>query len=92
MTIKVFGKKNCAKCQTTKNKLHFFLKKWNIADKIKVNFYDMDLVEGLAEGAFYDVGKVPTTVLEKEGKEKARWAGEVPKSEEFKKHLLAGTA
>lgn len=88
MEIKIFGKKNCAKCQTTKNKFHFFLKKWNISDKVKVGFCDMDTVDGLAEGAFYSVGKVPTTILENEGREAARWTGEVPKSEDFKKYLV----
>jgi len=86
--IKIFGKKSCAKCQTTKNKFLFFLKKWKISDKVVVNFYDMDTVDGLAEGSFYNVGKVPTTILEGEGGEEARWTGEVPKSENFKKYLL----
>ena len=64
------------------------MKKWNISDKVKVGLYDMDTVEGLTEGAFYSVGKVPTVVLEKEGKEVVRWTGEVPKSEDFKRHLI----
>ncbi|MCD5401799.1 thioredoxin family protein [candidate division NPL-UPA2 bacterium] len=88
MEIKIFGKKSCVKCQTTKNKFHFFLKKWNISDKVRANFYDMDTVEGLSEGAFYGVGRVPTTILENEGREKARWTGEVPKSGDFKKYLI----
>ncbi|MCD5397335.1 thioredoxin family protein [candidate division NPL-UPA2 bacterium] len=88
MEIKIFGKKNCAKCQTTKNKLHFFLKKWDIGDKIKVSFYDMDTVEGLSEGAFYGVGKIPTTILENGGREMVRWTEKVPKSEDLKKYLM----
>ncbi len=87
MEIKIFGKKDCAKCQTTKNKLHFFLKKWGISDKVKAIFYDMDAVEGLSEGAFYGVGEIPTTILEDEDGERARWTGEVPKSGDFKKFL-----
>jgi len=88
MEIKIFGKTDCAKCQTTKNKFHFFLKKWNVSDKVEVTFYDMDTMDGLTEGAFYSVGKVPTTILEDEGEEKSRWAGEVPKSEDIKKYLV----
>ncbi len=88
MQIKIFGKKTCAKCQTTKNKFHFFLQKWNISDKVAIRFYDMDTVDGLAEGAFYSVGEVPTSILEKDGREEARWIGEVPKSEDFKKYLV----
>jgi len=86
--IKIFGKKNCAKCQTTKNKFHFFLKEWKVSDKVKVSFYDMDTVDGLAEGAFYGVGEVPTSILEKDGREEVRWTGAVPKSEDFKKYLI----
>jgi len=83
-SIKIFGKPNCAKCRTTKNKLEFFLPKWNVSNKIKMVFYDMDTVEGLAEGAFYDVDNVPTTLVEKDGKEIKRWELEVPSSEEMK--------
>jgi len=86
--IKIFGKKDCAKCQTTKNKFNFFLKKWNIYDKVRIDFYDMDTVDGLAEGAFYNVGAIPTTILENGKGETARWTGEVPKSEDFRKHLV----
>ena len=89
MKIKIFGKKDCAKCQTTKNKFNFFLKKWNIHDKVSVDFYDMDTVDGMAEGAFHNVGEIPTTILENGGAEKARWPGEVPKSKDVKKHLVA---
>lgn len=88
MEVKIFGKKDCAKCQTTKNKFNFFLKKWNISDKAKISFYDMDAVDGLTESAYYGVGKIPTTVIENDGEEKIRWSGEVPKSEDFKKYLV----
>ena len=82
-TIKLFGKPGCAKCQTTKNKLEFFLPKWNVSNQVKMSFYDMDTVEGLAEGAFYDVDNVPTTIVEKDGKEIKRWELEVPSSKEM---------
>ena len=82
-TIKLFGKPGCAKCKTTKNKLEFFLPKWNVSNQVKMSFYDMDTVEGLAEGAFYDVDNVPTTIVEKDGKEIKRWELEVPPSKEM---------
>ena len=82
-SIKVFGKPNCAKCKTTKNKLEFFLPKWNVSNQVKMSFYDMDTVDGLAEGAFYDVDNIPTTVVEKDGKEIKRWELEVPPSKEI---------
>ena len=84
MKIKVFGKKGCAKCDTTKNKINHFLQKNNCADKALLEFFDLDTVEGMAEGAYHDVLKVPTTVIEKESNPLARWEGEVPKTDEFK--------
>ncbi len=82
-SIKVFGKPDCAKCKTTKNKLEFFLPKWNVSDQVKMSFYNMDTVEGLAEGAFYNVDNIPTTLVEKDGKEIKRWELEVPPSGEI---------
>ena len=87
MKIKVFGKKDCAKCETTKNKFNHFISKNNYSDKVDLEFHDMDTVDGMAEGAFCDVLKIPTTVIEKEDATIARWEGEVPNSEEFKTHF-----
>ena len=83
MKIKVFGKKNCAKCETTKNKLGHFLKKNNYESIVGLEFHDIDTVDGMAEGAFHDVLKIPTTVIEREDSILARWEGEVPKTEEI---------
>ena len=84
MKIKVFGKKDCAKCETTKNKFTHFINKNNHTEKVGLEFHDMDTVDGIAEGAFCDVLKIPTTIIEKEDTVIARWEGEVPNSEEFK--------
>jgi len=87
MNFKIFGKKNCAKCKSTKQKLEFFLKKWKI-EGVKLSFYDMNTIDGLSEGALHDVLKIPTTILEVAGKIKVKWEGEIPKSEEVKEHLI----
>lgn len=87
MKIKVFGKRNCAKCETVKNKIGHFLKKNECADKVSVEFQDMDTVEGMAEGAYYDVLKIPTSIFEKGGEIIARWDGEVPLTEDFRKYI-----
>ena len=87
MEIKVFGKENCAKCTTTKNKLNHFLKKWDYADSATISFFDVDTMDGMAEGAFYDVGNIPTTIIEHDGSEIAKWDGEVPNSDEVKTHF-----
>lgn len=88
MKIKIFGKKRCAICETTKNKFEHFLKKNNYQESIILEFYDMDTIDGLAEGAYYDVLKIPTTVIEKEADILCRWDGEVPRTEEFKKYIV----
>jgi hypothetical protein len=85
MKIKVFGKKSCAKCETTKNKISHFIKKNEYEDKVSLEFQDMDTVEGMAEGAYYDVLKVPTSIVERGSEVIARWDGEVPKTEDFSK-------
>ncbi len=88
MQVKIFGKKDCAKCRTTKNKIEFFVSKWNLKEKLKILFLDLDTVEGLTEGALNDVLRVPTTILERDGDVLVRWDGEVPNSDEFKNYII----
>jgi len=88
MQVKIFGKKDCAKCRTTKNKIEFFISKWNLKEKLKILFLDLDTVEGLAEGALNDVLRIPTTILERDGNVLVRWDGEVPNSDEFKNYII----
>ena len=87
MKVRIFGKKDCAKCETTKNKFNHFLSKSNRINDVGLEFYDMDTVDGMAEGAYNDVLKIPTTLIESEEKILARWEGEVPKTEEFQAHF-----
>ncbi len=87
MKIKVFGKKGCAKCETTKNKIHHFVTKWEADKKVEVSFHDMETVDGMAEGAFNDVLQIPTTIVEKDNQVVFRCDGEVPLSDQIKEHL-----
>lgn len=87
LKIKIFGKENCGKCRSTKNKLEFFISKWNFADRVELLFYDMDTVDGMAEGAYHDVLDIPTTIFEWGGIHLARWDGEVPRSDDFRQHF-----
>ena len=41
-----------------------------------VVFFDMDTVDGMAEGAFRDVADIPTTIVRDSGVDLARWDGE----------------
>lgn len=87
MQIKVFGKPGCEYCKTTVKKFETFLNLWKVADKVELSFFDMETVDGLAEGAFLGVLKIPTSIIEKDGQVVARWDGVVPVSEEFKPHF-----
>jgi len=86
MEIKVFGKPGCEYCKTTMKKFETFLGRWNIQEsQVKLSFFDMETnVDGMAEGAFYSVTKIPATVIEKGGDILKRWDGVVPLSEEFR--------
>jgi hypothetical protein len=88
MKVKIFGKSGCAKCDTTKNKLKHFIGKWEIDDKVELTFHDMDTVDGMAEGAYNDVMRIPTTIFEENDNIVARWDGEVPHSDKVKEHLV----
>ena len=83
MKIKVFGKQNCAKCETTKNKINHYLKKNKASADTLLEFHDLDTIDGMAEGAYHDVLRVPTTIIEKDENILMRWDGEVPKTEDF---------
>jgi glutaredoxin len=86
--VKVFGKPGCEYCKTTVKKFETFFDRWNIdKNQAPLSFFDMEQVDGLAEGAFYSVSKIPATIIEKDGRILARWDGAVPKSEEFKKYF-----
>jgi thiol-disulfide isomerase/thioredoxin len=89
MEVKVFGKQDCEFCKTTMKKFETFLGRWNIdPSDVRLKFFDMETVDGLAEGAFYSVVKIPATVIKKDEEILGRWDGKVPLSEEFKDFFL----
>lgn len=88
MKVKVFGKPGCEFCKTTMKKFETFLKRWQIdPQSVELTFFDMETVDGLAEGAFYSVVKIPSTVIENNDSVLVRWDGQVPLSEEFKAYF-----
>lgn len=89
MKVKIFGKEDCAKCQTTKNKFKHFITKLEVDEKVKLDYHDLESIDGQAEGAYNDVSRVvlPTTIIEKDGEIIARWEGEIA-SDEIKAHLV----
>ena len=89
MQIDVFGRQDCAKCDTTKHKVEHFMTKLGVADRVEFRFYDMETVDGRTEGAYRDVFDVPTTIIQRDGQDLVRWSG-VPPTAGIKEHL--GTA
>jgi hypothetical protein len=90
MEIQVFGKQNCGKCDSTKHKVAHLLGKHGLQERIPFKFFDLDTVDGLAEGAYRDVHAVPTTIIEDDGRDLVRWEGVIPDSVDIKQYL--GTA
>jgi hypothetical protein len=87
MEIQVFGKQNCGKCESTKHKIEHFITRLGLVERVQFTFFDMDTVDGLAEGAFYDVYNVPTTIIRNNGSDLVRWDGVVPDSLELKQYF-----
>ena len=90
MQVEVFGKQDCAKCESTKHKLEHFINKLGVAERVEFRFHDMDTVDGLTEGAFRDVFDIPTTIVQRDGQDLVRWAGMIPPTAGIKQQL--GTA
>jgi len=89
MKIHVFGKPGCARCESTKAKLGHFLKKWQVEERVKLDFVRLDTADGLACGAFnnvYDTMPV-TIVFGDDDRALARWEGDVPPSAEVARAL-----
>ncbi len=87
MEFKVFGTKECSGCKTSMKQLDFYLKRWEISDSVNLCFYDMETSEGLAEGAYHEVVKIPTTILMDTDTLLARWEGVVPPADDVKSYL-----
>ena len=87
MNIVIFGKVGCARCSTTKDKVNHLVTKLGMKDQVGIQFMDMDTVDGLAEGSYYDVFNIPVTIVSRQGQQLARWDGVVPKSDELRLSL-----
>ena len=81
-TFKVFGKKTCPFCPKARAKVEYFVKRWKV--DAPVVYYDIDVPEGMAEGAWYDVFETPTIVLEESGAILKRWVKFPPLFQELK--------
>ena len=87
MKVFIFGKTGCARCDSTKRKVTHLLDRWGVKEQVNMNFVNLDTVEGLAEGSFYDVTQIPVTIVTRQEQEVARWDGVVPASDELRMSL-----
>jgi hypothetical protein len=87
MQVLVFGRPTCQVCKQAIEKIDYFLDKWKYKEQVPISYFDMETVDGLAEGAFYEVSDIPTVVLQYKKKELDRWVKRPPLSKELKPHL-----
>lgn len=83
MIVKLFTKKDCPRCPAAKELIGKVEEK---KKEIKMEKYDVETVEGMAEAAFYTVMATPTIlVCDENGVEVKGWRGETPDLTEFEK-------
>ena len=87
MQIMVFGRPGCSVCKQAVEKIDYFLNKWEYKKQVPVYYFDMETVDGLAEGAYHEVYEIPTVVLLAANEEQERWLKRPPLSKELKPHL-----
>lgn len=87
MEIDIFGKADCVKCEAAKEMIKSLLSEGELTKKIKVRYYDMESMDGMAEGAFNDVLDIPTIIFKDKDKKIARWDGHAPTINEMRAYL-----
>lgn len=85
MEIKLFGTKLCPGCNMAVKRINEVIEGYD--GKVAVNYYDMETVDGLMEGALNEVMKLPTIVLSSRGELVARWNGDVPEADDLRERL-----
>jgi len=84
--VYIFGKPTCPVCKDTRKKIEYFKKKENFAAQIE--YYDMETLDGLTEGAFHEVSDIPTVIIFDDKNELTRWVKQPPISKEFLPYLV----
>ena len=80
MKIKIFWQKNCPHCPEAKNVGK------QLEKEAKVQYFDVDSVDGLAEASYYDIASTPSiVVLDNNDNEIKIWRGNAPGMEEIRK-------
>lgn len=84
--VYIFGKPSCPVCKDAVNKINYFRDKGKFDAEIK--YFDMETLDGLSEGSYFEVFDIPTVVIFEEQRELARWVKKPPISEEFLPYLI----
>ena len=87
MKVRFFTKKTCPTCKVAKELLERFIHERKLSALVSVEHHDLDTVDGLAEGAYWDVMAVPTLIVERGRKVVARWDGQVPREADLERAL-----
>ena len=80
--IKVFGRDRHPESKIA-NKTARDIKKKNKSNSVRHTYYDMDNVNGLVEGALYDVRFIPTTLVLLHGRVVKKWERDAPSKSEL---------
>lgn len=84
--VLIFGRLTCPVCKDAHKKVKYFKKKKHFDAEIV--YYDMETIDGLAEGAFNEVSDIPTVIIYDNKQELVRWVKKSPVSEEFLPYLV----
>ncbi|HEX7319468.1 MAG TPA: hypothetical protein VF399_03810 [bacterium] len=84
-SVYIFGRPGCSVCKDTVHKVNYFKEKGKFQAEIK--YFDMESVDGLAEGSYFEVSDIPTIVIMDEDEEIMRWIKKPPISEDFLPYL-----
>ena len=79
--VKIFTQPKCPRCPAAKE-MGMILK----GKGVRVEFYDIQTPDGLAEAAFYSVQSTPAILVEDEGERVvAHWVGDLPTLQEVER-------
>jgi glutaredoxin len=84
MKLKIFWKKNCPNCPEAKR----IGKLIENRDKVKVQYCDIDTVDGLSEACMLNVMSTPSLILvDNKNNELQAWRGVIPTIENIKEKI-----
>jgi len=83
MIVKIFWQEGCPHCPTAKN-----LGRDLESSGVKVEYYDIKSIDGLAEATFFSIMSTPSVVVTTDNNESKIWKGKIPEMEELNNVLL----